>query len=174
MLTQSLLVLPCQWRVFTRIEENTQPGQLTPVDWRGVPCYTTSCLARKASVILSQDNQNDVVCLPKKLITCNGTCVGSVWTCTCWWEVGDECLLLCMCTQLLLYLLNCLYLNPKVVSLLPFWLTPTVGERVRGCVTFSCLPGFLMFSLKAPHRRVAEYACSTQSESNAIAEWFQH
>lgn len=76
--------------------------------------------------------------------------------------------------RLLLYLLNCLYLNTKVVSLLPFTFPRTVGERVSGCVMFSCLPGFLIFPLKALHCIVAGHACSRQSESNARAEWFQH
>jgi len=44
------------------------------------------------------------------------------------------------CAQLLLYLLNCLYLNPRVSSLLRFWSSPTShqGEWVSSCVVLSC------------------------------------
>lgn len=42
------------------------------------------------------------------------------WTSACWLEaVHDFLITLCLCTQLLLYLLNCLSLDPCVFSLLP-------------------------------------------------------
>jgi len=50
---------------------------------------------------------------------------GDGWTPACQREVVKEFLvLLCLCAQLLLYLLNCLYLNPQVLSLLPLWFSP--------------------------------------------------
>lgn len=64
--------------------------------------------------------------------------------------------------------------QPKSCLTSPFWFPCTVEERISGCIMFSCLPGFLIFPLKALHCIAAGHACSTQSESNARAEWFQH
>ena len=56
---------------------------------------------------------------------------GEGWTPACWWEVVNEFLiLLCLHVQLLLYLLNCLFLKSWVFSLLPFWFSrPTHQGR---------------------------------------------
>ena len=50
---------------------------------------------------------------------------GDGWTSAWQWKVVNEFLvLLCLRPWLLLYLLNCLYLNPRVFSLLLFWPSP--------------------------------------------------
>ena len=50
---------------------------------------------------------------------------GDGWTPVCRWEAVNEFLvLLCLRAQLLLSLLNCLYLSPWVFLLLPFWFSP--------------------------------------------------
>ena len=70
---------------------------------------------------------------------------GDGWTPACWWEVVNEFLaLLCLHMWLLLYLLNCLYLNPCVFSLLLFWFSPPShwgGERASSCVVLRCRLG---------------------------------
>ena len=63
---------------------------------------------------------------------------GAGWTPACWCEVANEFLvLLCVHEWLLLYLLNCLYLNPLVFSLLPLQFSPPshlreVSEQLHG------------------------------------------
>jgi len=53
-------------------------------------------------------------------------CPGSGWTPACWWEAANEFLtILRLCTWLLLCLVNCPYLSPGVLSLLPFWFYPS-------------------------------------------------
>lgn len=50
------------------------------------------------------------------------SCPGSSWTPACWWQVANKFfVLLCLCTQLLLCEVNCFYLTPRVLTLLPFW-----------------------------------------------------
>ena len=50
---------------------------------------------------------------------------GDGWARACQWEVVNKFLvLLCLCAHLFLYLLNCLYPNPQVFSLLSFWFSP--------------------------------------------------
>jgi len=50
---------------------------------------------------------------------------GSGWTPAWWWEAGNEFLaLLHLCTWLLFYLENCLYLSPQVPALFPFQFAP--------------------------------------------------
>ena len=70
---------------------------------------------------------------------------GDGWTPACRWEVVNEFLVLfCLHAWLLLYLLNCLYLNPRVFSLLPFWFSPPShrgGEWASSCVVLSCWLG---------------------------------
>lgn len=72
---------------------------------------------------------------------------GDGWTPGCPWEGVNEFLdLLCLCTWLLLYLLNCHYLNSQVLSLLSFWFSPPswhrrCGEWASGCVRPSCWLG---------------------------------
>lgn len=49
-----------------------------------------------------------------------------------------------VCTQLVLYLLNCTYFNTRVPFLSPFSSSPTCcceGHRMRGCVELRCQPG---------------------------------
>lgn len=42
---------------------------------------------------------------------------GSGWISACWWDAVNEFLiLLCLCVHLLFYLLNCLYLDPLILS----------------------------------------------------------
>ena len=61
---------------------------------------------------------------------------GDGWIPACWWGAVNEFLILpCLSEQLLLYLLNCLYLNPWVFSLSPFRFSPSshqwgVSERL--------------------------------------------
>lgn len=52
------------------------------------------------------------------------------WAPACLWEALNEFLtLLYLHAQLLFYLLNCLYFNPRVLSLLLFWFSPPIpGE----------------------------------------------
>lgn len=50
---------------------------------------------------------------------------GDTWAPACVWEVVNEFLIfLYLHAQLLLYLLNCLYLNPLVLSFSLFWFSP--------------------------------------------------
>ena len=72
-------------------------------------------------------------------VTCDGALLSWRWLDTCLpWEVLNEFLgLLCLCAWLLLYLLNCLYLNPWVFSLLCFQFSPPshwgeVSEQLCG------------------------------------------
>lgn len=49
-------------------------------------------------------------------------CPGSGWTPDCWWEAASEFLsVLCLFSGFLLYLVNCLYLSPGILLVLPFW-----------------------------------------------------
>ena len=69
---------------------------------------------------------------------------GSSWTPACWWEAVNSFLgLQCFCVQLLLYLVNCLYLNPlfPLFNLPDSLPNPTWGEQVWSCVGLCCLPG---------------------------------
>ena len=64
---------------------------------------------------------------------------GDGWTPAYQWELVNEFLVwLCLRAQLLLYLLNCLYLNPWVFSLLLFWLSPP--SHCEGVSKWLCGP----------------------------------
>ena len=83
--------------------------------------------------------QSDGVCLPKQpLHVMEPSFPRDGWTPACQWEAVNEFfLLLCLCSWLLLYLLNYLHLNPRVFSLLPFWVSPQshwggVSEQLYG------------------------------------------
>ena len=69
---------------------------------------------------------------------------GRRWTPACRWEVMNKFIvLLCLHAWLLLCLLHCLYLSPRVFSLLHFWFSPSFhqGEWASSCVVFSCRLG---------------------------------
>ena len=55
-------------------------------------------------------------------------------------SVNEPPVLLCSHEWLLLYLGNCLYLNPRALTPLPsqFSVRPTWGEDMHGCVVLSC------------------------------------
>jgi len=138
-----LLVLPHQqvgWGC-TRSREGTQSGQPTPAGQTDMPYGMTSCSAYKVGARRRKkgDVQSDGVCLPKSpLHMMEPCCPGDGWTSACHWEAVNEFLvLLCLCAHLLLYPLNCLYLNPQIFSFLLFQLSPPshqrgVGERLPG------------------------------------------
>ena len=86
------------------------------------------------------DVRSGGVCLPKPLLCVMEPCFpGDGWTPACRWEAVNQFLgLLCLRVQLLLYPLNCLYLNPQVFSLLPLQFSPLswcwrgISERLGG------------------------------------------
>ena len=81
---------------------------------------------------------------------------GDGWTPACPREVVTEFLvLLCLCAWLLLYLLNCLYLNPQVLSLSLFRFSPP--SHCRGVSEWLCgaeLPAGVKPRHKFAHRKV--------------------
>ena len=123
------LLMPSQqegWRG-TGSWEGTQLGQLTQTDQRDMPDHRMSGSAYKLGKKKEWgDVQSDGVCLPKSPLRVMEPCFpGDGCTPACRWEVGNEFLvLLCLHVWLLLYLLNCLYLNPRVFSLLLFRFSP--------------------------------------------------
>ena len=93
---------------------------------------------------------------------------GDGWTPACRWEVVNEFLvLLCLRAQLLFYLLNCLYLNPRVFSLLVFWFSPSHlgGEWVSGYVVLSCRLGL---NHEPRHSACAELICLQFSLTSSL------
>ena len=107
--------------------EGSQLGQLTPTDQRDI--QTIWCHAQQQKLREEGGRgfiRSDGFCLPKLLLRAMEPCFpGDGWTLPCWWEVVNQFLVwLCLCTWLLLYLLNCLYLKPQVFSLLPFKFCP--------------------------------------------------
>ena len=120
-----------------------KPGQLSPTDQWDVPYHTTSCSADKVGGRRRKrrDVWSDGDCLPK-----------SPWWSPAFLAVpehlpasGKEWMnsLLCLCVQLLLYLLNRLYLSPRVFSLSHSWIYPhlTSREWVSSCLVLSCQLG---------------------------------
>lgn len=68
-----------------------------------------------AFLIKAQGKEDYGVCLPKPPLCVLRPCFpGTGWTSACRWEVMNKFLFLrCLRTQLLLFLLNCLYLGPR-------------------------------------------------------------
>ena len=91
------------------------------------------------------DIQSYGIWLPKSQLGMAEPCFPGIgWTPACPWEVVKEFLLLpCLHIELLLYLLNCLYLKPRVFSVLVFLFSPPFlrGERVGGWMGLSCPTG---------------------------------
>ena len=86
-------------------------------------------------------------CLSSRVtITRDGALLSWRWlNRACWREAVNEFLVwLCLHEWLLLYLLNYLYLNPRVFSLLPFQFSPhpSRGKRASGCLVLSCQLGW--------------------------------
>ena len=126
-----LLLTPPHQRLgwgYTRSWEATQLGQRTPTDQRDIPYHMTSCSAYRAGGRRRKggDIWSDGICLPKSPLRVTEPCFpGDGWAPACRWEVVNEFLvLLCLRAQLFLYLLNCLYLSPRVFSLLLFRFSP--------------------------------------------------
>ena len=99
----------------TRSWEGTQLGQLTPTDPRDIPDHMMSCLAYKAGGRRRKGGTFRITAIVSQVtVTRDGALLS--WRClkpACRWEVVNEFLvLLCLRVWLLLYLLNCLYLNP--------------------------------------------------------------
>lgn len=124
---------------FKRIWNGIKPGQLALADQKDIPYCMMSCSAIKAKGGKKvQDVQNYGVCLPKWPLCVREPCFpGNGWTSACLLEAVHEFLIaICSDTQLLLYVLNCLYLNPHVFSLLPFQFFPQT--HVWGVSKYLC------------------------------------
>lgn len=97
--------------------------------------------------------------------------------------MNESLTLFCLCVQLWLYLLNCLYLDPSVVSLLPFCFSPPshwegASERLCGA---ELLPGLkpqhleirvqseAFLCLVAPGRPYSVWAGDSNSLVHAVA-----
>lgn len=95
-----------------------QPGQLTQTEQRDISYHKASCSAIKARVKEEWgDIWRDSVCLLKKPLCTIGLALG--------WEVVNRFIvLLSSRAQFLLYLINRLYLNLLVLTLLSFWFCP--------------------------------------------------
>lgn len=125
------------WR-FTRSLEGTQTRQLTQTDQRDIPYHVVSYSAIK-SLVKKEEGQGywDAIYFPKKPL--HGMSFhGNV----CWWEVANQFLvLISLCVQLWLHLVNCLYLNPWDLILSPFWFFPSSRDWTSSCAVLSCLLG---------------------------------
>ena len=105
----------------TRSWEGTQLGQLTPTDQKDVPYHMMSHSAIKTGGRTKKGGMFRVMAL-RMMKPCFP---GDGQMPACQWEVVTELLiLLCLHVQLLLCLLNCLYLIPQVFSLLPSQFLP--------------------------------------------------
>lgn len=121
---ESFLTLPHGWPHWgwVRSCEGTQPGQLISNDWRDIPLHLASCYSVKS---WGKKKERRTFGLRAFVFPTN---------CYEWWilffleiekdlqlVVDEFLILLCLCAQLFLYLLNCLYLDTSFLALLPFW-----------------------------------------------------
>lgn len=106
-----------------------------------VPYHMASCSAIKAGVMEEEGKEHsDWWCLScQETITLDEPCFpGSGWASAHWWELANKFLVLpCLCTQFLLYLVCCIYLNLWVLILLPLRFCPLfhlgrMGEQLHG------------------------------------------
>ena len=122
----------------TKSWEDTQLGQLTPTDQRDTAYHMMSCSAYKAG--RRQGGRSEWWRLSSQVtIMRDGALLSWRWLNTCLLMGSSEwipCFALLVCTAFAL-LLSCLYLNPRVFSLLLFWFSPPshrggVSERLCG------------------------------------------
>ena len=107
----------------TRSWGGTQAGQLTPTGQRDTPYRVTSCSACKAGGRRRKGGCLELWHLSSQVaVTGDGAQLSWGWPNTCLrWELVNEFLgLLCLRVWLLLHLLSCLYIRPRVFSLLLF------------------------------------------------------
>ena len=114
----------------TRNWEGTHLGQLTPTEQRDFTYRIMSCSALKAGGKKEEGGTFRVMAFVVPINCMHDSFTVDGWTSTCWREAVNEFLVLvCLHTQLLGSLFNCLYLIPPVFSftlpILP--LPPTIG-----------------------------------------------
>jgi len=108
----------CMW-----VWEGTASVQLTQAGHRDIPNHMASSSARTVG-IMKKGRWSEYWCLFSRetAMHCEHCFLGGDWTSASQWEAVNEFLvLICLCAQLLFYLVNYLYLNPQVLPLLPFW-----------------------------------------------------
>ena len=111
----------------TRSWERTRPGQLTTSDQRDTPDRTMSCSAIKAGGRRRKERPEGfgvmAFIFPSHRYTWRSPAFLGMAACR--WKMLNEFLaLLCLCVWLLLYPLNCLYLNPRFCTFALLILSP--------------------------------------------------